>query len=181
MSEYKTANTEYSIEEYDPAWKEKFKVLRNLIASVFGSKATAIEHVGSTSIEGMKAKPVIDVLVIVSDAADLKGEREKMENLGYMYKENYLAPSSLFLCRDEDGKRLENIHIFPQGHPKIAEFIDKRDYLRTHPEEVRRYEHLKEQLAKQFPDDYLSYRKAKGEYLNQELAEKVKIWKDNQN
>lgn len=176
MSEYQPANNAYSIEKYDPAWKEKFETLRALLSRVFGSKALAIEHVGSTSIEGMKAKPVIDALVIVADVHDLTQERQEMETLGYSYKENYLAPNSLFLAKEADGKRVENIHIFPEGHERIANFIDKRDYLRTHPAEIRRYEEVKTDLAKKFPNDYRSYSKGKDEYLNHELVEKVRQW-----
>ena len=181
MAEYKSENRDYTVDEYSPTWVEKFEVIKNLIVSVFGNKALHVEHVGSTSIVGMKSKPIIDVLVIVEGIADLRKETYKMEGLGYLYKENYLSPNSLFLCKEIDGERLENIHIFPTGHTRIAEFLNKRDYLRVHPEEVKKYSDIKVQLAKEFPNDYISYKKGKDYYLNVELREKGNTWKLKQN
>ena len=178
MSEYTPKNSTYSLEGYSVEWKERFAEIRKTLERIFGSKALRIEHVGSTAIEGMSAKPVIDVLVVVPNIANVDAERVRMQNLGYMYKKNYIAENSLFFCKDVDGKRSENIHVFPEAHVRIASFIDKREYFRTHPDEVRRYEELKLSLAAQFPNDYRAYAKGKNDYLNRELEEKVHAWKN---
>lgn len=67
MTKYTTVNREYSIEEYSPIWVEKFTVIQKVIQNIFGNKALQIEHVGSTSMVGMKSKPIIDVLIIVEN------------------------------------------------------------------------------------------------------------------
>ncbi|MAF80243.1 hypothetical protein CL629_04155 [bacterium] len=180
MATYRTINKEYELEDYNPSWNNKFLQIKKAIQNVFGDKLLSVQHVGSTSIKGMKAKPIIDVLVIVHNMHDIKNERIEMEKLGYSYKENYIAEESMFFCREKNGKRLENIHVFPVGHSKIDEFIDKRDYLKTHPQEIKRYERIKSMLIKQFPNDYISYRKGKDKYLNTELREKVVEWKRSQ-
>jgi GrpB-like predicted nucleotidyltransferase (UPF0157 family) len=178
MTEYKPTNLDYKLEAYNPEWVGQYEKAKNILQVVFGYKMLQIEHVGSTSIVGMMAKPVIDILIIVSNVSDIKFEMEKMCNLGYMGKENYLAKDSYFFCKEVDGNRVENIHIFPIGHPRIASFIDKRDYLRSHPEEVAHYEDVKRVLAKEYPNDYRSYAKGKGDYLNSELVAKINIWKN---
>jgi GrpB-like predicted nucleotidyltransferase (UPF0157 family) len=177
MSEYQSGNKKYLIADYDPKWIEKFLALKYSLQHVFGTKALQIEHVGSTSIIGMKAKPIIDVLVIVRDLNDLQLEKSKMSALRYTAKENYIAPDSLFFCKEVNGKRLALIHVFPVGHPRIAEFIDKRDYLRAYPEEARRYERIKIDLARRFPTDYMAYKKEKSRYLNTDLTKRIVKWK----
>lgn len=177
MSGYKTGQKEYSIEDYDPKWLNKFDSLKTFLQRVFGAKALQIEHVGSTSIVGMRAKPIIDVLLIVPDMKDLRSEKSRMEALGYTSRQNYIADNSLFFCKEVLGKRLALVHVLPFGHPRIASLLDKRDYLRTQPDEARKYQTIKMILAKQFPKDYLSYKKGKSHYLNEELEEKIKKWK----
>lgn len=177
MSEYQPQSGDYSIEKFDPKWKIRFEEAKELLQKTFATKALQIEHVGSTSVEGMSAKPVIDILVIIPNITDVAAEREQMQNLGYIYKENYIAGNSLFFCKDKDGVRVENIHVLPEGHPRIASFVDKRDYFRTHPDEVKRYEEVKRALAMQFPNDYRAYAKGKNDYLNRELVEKIAVWK----
>lgn len=178
---YAPQNRDYSVEEYSTEWLNRFETIKALIKEVFGDKALQIEHVGSTSIVGMKSKPIIDVLIIVEDVTNIREETEKMEKLGYLYKENYLTPNSLFLCKEIDGERLENVHVFPIGHARINEFLDKRDYLREHPDEAKKYSDIKVELSKRFPNDYVSYRKEKDHYLNIELKDKVNDWKNNKN
>jgi GrpB-like predicted nucleotidyltransferase (UPF0157 family) len=177
MFEYRSGNKEYLITDYDPKWIKGFLVLKNSLEHVFDTKALQIEHVGSTSIVDMKAKPIIDVLVIVRDVNNLRSEKSKMSALGYTAKENYIAPDSLFFCKEVNGKRLALIHVLPVGHPRIAEFIDKRDYLRAYPEEARRYERIKIDLAKRYPTDYMAYKREKSRYLNTDLTKKIMKWK----
>lgn len=179
MTEYKpSSGGDYTLEAYNLAWKERFEKIRVTVQKTFGAKALQVEHVGSTAIEGMSAKPLIDVLVVVPNILDIEAEREQMRKLGHMYKENYLTENSLFLCKEVDGVRIDNIHVFPTGHPRIASFIDKRDYFMAHPDEVKRYEEVKRTLAERFPDDYRSYSRGKGDYLNRELIDKIRKCKN---
>lgn len=177
MNQNHPRNADYALETYDPAWTERFAAMKAMLQDVFGAKALEIEHVGSTSIEGMRAKPVVDALVIVPDVVDLKAEREALEKFGYIYTDDVTAEDTLLLCKQAGGMRLENIHIYPRGHERISWFIDKRDYLRAHPEEARHYEEVKRLLNEKFPDDYVAYEAGKKDYLNHELVEKMAAWK----
>ncbi len=177
MTNYTAVNRRYSVENYSPEWPLTFEAIRKTLEKVFKDTLLQIEHVGSTSVEGMRAKPIIDVLVTVESISNLKNEVFEMQKLGYLYAKDYVAENSIFFCKNEGDIRLENIHVFPAEHPHAVEILDTRDYLRAHPEEVVRYETLKVSLAKTYPYDYVLYRKEKDVYLNLELAEKVRKWK----
>ncbi len=180
MDTYITVNKEYSLEEYSTKWVTEFEVLRQTLAEVFKDTALQIEHVGSTSIVGMTAKPIIDVLIVIGNVDDVEDKIQEMKERLYLYKKDYIKKNSLFFCKDTEGRRVENIHVFPKGHPHIDELLDTRDYLRSHSEEIFRYTSIKTELAKKYPNDYISYRKEKDYYLNNELTKKVSIWKREQ-
>ncbi len=159
---------EYSFCEYDKNWPHKFSQIKTFLAGVFGDKAISINHIGSTSIPGMKAKPVIDVLVIVHKIQRLEEEIKVMSKAGYTWGENYIEPNSLIFFKTVSGeKKIENIHVCEKGSPKTKQFIVMRDYLRSHPEKVKEYSDLKEKNANLFPTDYPTYRAAKAPYLEQ--------------
>jgi len=158
----------YSFQNYNSDWQKQFEELKGFLQQVFGDKVLKIEHVGSTSVEGMKAKPVIDVLVVVEGLQNLEIEKGKMQEAGYEYKENYIAPDTLiFFKLDADGEKLNNIHICLQGSPKEKQFLVMRDYLRTHPDKMAEYSEIKEKNSLLYPDDYTAYRTAKAPYLEQ--------------
>lgn len=164
----KSIKRKYSISEYDPNWVSKFESVKKLISEIFGSKALQIEHVGSTSIPGMKAKPLIDVLIIVNDVKDLSKETLKMVGIGYEWGENYIAPDTLlFFKTGPDGEKLENIHVCQVDAPKTRQFIVMRDFFRTFSEKAKQYADLKESNFQKHPDDYPAYRAAKAPFLTQ--------------
>ncbi len=163
----KTIQRKYSISDYDPNWIVKFQSIRNFVSEVFRSKALQIEHIGSTSIPGMKAKPIIDVLIVTKDVRDLSQETLKMVAAGYEWTENYIAPDSIiFFKADSYGEKLENIHVFLENAPKVKQFLIMRDFFRMFPEKAKAYSDLKEANAQKYPDDYLAYRAAKKPFLN---------------
>ena len=156
----------YTIESYNPEWVKKFEGIKAMLEGVFGSQALAIEHVGSTSVPGMKAKPIIDVLVVVKDISLLDTEKSVMKSKGYLVEENYVAPNSLLFRRiDEAGNKLEHIHVCESGAPMEKQFLAMREYLRMFPEEAQSYALLKDELVKKYPNDYESYRADKDPFL----------------
>lgn len=164
----KNIKRKYSFSEYDPKWRTEFVSIKNFLLGVFGDEAISIEHVGSTSVEGMKAKPLIDVLVVVNKMQPFESQKEEMEKWGYEWGENYIAPNTLiFFKLGPDGEKLENIHVCEKGSPKERQFIVMRDYLRSNPDKVKEYSDLKEKNALLYPDDYPAYRKAKAPFLEQ--------------
>lgn len=165
----------YSLEEPSDYWTNKFKEVKKIIESVFGEKVVALEHVGSTSL-GIKAKPLLDILVIVKDGNSIHEEKDAMKAFGYEWEDDYIAPETTCIYKLDGDRKIENIHIVPPGHYKIDDFILKRDYFLSHPEKAKEYEDLKVFLNKQFPDDYPSYRAGKKDFLDS-IEVLAKEWK----
>src|SRR5437870_2692130 len=100
----------YSVREYDPEWVPKFENIRFFLKDIFKEKAVAIEHVGSTSVPDMKAKPLIDVLITVEKMEAFGEERRIMIDRGYVSVDNYIAPDSILFYKEEHGAKSENVH-----------------------------------------------------------------------
>jgi GrpB-like predicted nucleotidyltransferase (UPF0157 family) len=172
----KNIKRKYSLSEYDPNWVNKFNLIKEFLLSVFGDKAIKIEHVGSTSIPGMKAKPLIDILVVVEKMEDFSLQKEQMIKAGYEWGENYIAPNTLiFFKLGTDGDKLENIHVCQSGAPKERQFLIMRDYFRLHPRKAKEYSDLKEKNVKLHPEDYPMYRALKAPFLENMEVESY-IW-----
>ena len=138
--EDKTKKRPYSIGEYDPTWPLKFQAIKETLAGVFKEKALAIEHVGSTSIPGMKAKPIIDALIIVQRIEPFTTEKRLMEALGYKWGDNYIAPGTIVFYKESpDASKTENVHVCEAGSPKAKQFINMRNYFRANPEKAVAY------------------------------------------
>lgn len=176
----KNIKRKYSFSDYDPNWKVQFSSIKDFLFEVFGDKAITIEHVGSTSVEGMKAKPLIDALVVVEKMEPFQEQKDRMNKAGYEWGENYIAPDTLiFFKLGLDGEKLENIHVCEKGSAKERQFIVMRDYLRTHPQKVKEYSDLKEKNVSLYPSDYPAYRAAKAPFLGQ-LEREAYEWKAKQ-
>lgn len=162
----KNEKRKYHFSDYNPEWVNKFNSLKDFLSEVFNEKAILIEHIGSTSIPGMKAKPIIDVLVTVNTMEDFTNEKDLMVKSGYDWGENYIAPNSiLFFKVGPEGEKIENIHIVEKGSSKEKQFIVMRDYLRIHAEKAKEYSDLKHKNKELYPDDYPAYRAAKDSFL----------------
>ncbi len=162
----KNIKRKYSVSEYDPNWVNQFNSIKEFLLKVFKNKALQIEHVGSTSVVGMMAKPIIDVLVIVSKMENFDKEKEEMINAEYEWGENYIAPNTLiFFKLSLHGEKLENIHVCEQDTPKTKQFLVMRDFFRIFPEKAEEYSNLKKLNAEKYPSDYPAYREAKAAFL----------------
>jgi GrpB-like predicted nucleotidyltransferase (UPF0157 family) len=168
----------YRINEYNPVWPLEFEKIKSFLEPIFADKAILIEHIGSTSVPNMKAKPLIDVLITTDKIHSLDYQKEKMTEAGYKIRENLIEPNSILFYKTNsaDGQKTENIHVCKIGSPKAIQFIVMRDYLCTHSDEALAYGDLKEKLFAQAPGDYESYRNGKTEFLNK-LEERAALWK----
>ncbi len=170
----KKQNRSYSIEPYNPGWVLEFEKIKDFLRRVFGDKAVAIEHVGSTAIPGIKSKPLIDVLVVVLKMEPFEKEKEAMIEAGYEWGADYIAPNTLIFV--DAARKTQNIHVCEENSPKARQFLESRDFLRTHPEWAEKYSVVKEKLYSQFPDDYIAYRKGKQDFFR-ELEAQIEAWK----
>ena len=160
--------------KYDPRWSELFaQEARNLL-NLFGSELISrIEHIGSTAIVGMPAKPIIDMLIAIPSFDRAKQEiLPKLIDKGYSYLwRSDRPPGHMMFIKglQSQNPRTHHLHFAPQGH-KLWERIYFRDYLRTHPDEAKRYARLKQELAAKFSTDRKAYTNGKSNYVRKITA-----------
>ncbi|MEH2157776.1 GrpB family protein [Nostoc sp.] len=159
---------EVNIVEYDPRWATLFTEEAERIWQALGNDLVVeIEHIGSTAVPGMAAKPVIDMMVGVRSLVDAKSAIPALESLGYVYWYEDPRPGRMFFVKGMPpyGKqRTHHIHIVEIE----SEFWERKlfcDYLRKHPEEAKRYEALKRDLAASFQSDREAYTSGKNDYI----------------
>jgi len=152
------------VEDYDPHWPEQFELLRSQIAQSVGALAAAIEHVGSTAVPGLAAKPIIDVDVLLHSAADLPDAITRLAILGYEHRGDLgISGREAFRAPPNDVPHHLYVHR-PQSREYIRH-ITFRNHLRTNPEDARAYDRLKRTLAKDYRDDREAYNLAKTEFV----------------
>jgi GrpB-like predicted nucleotidyltransferase (UPF0157 family) len=134
--------------EYDDTSPARFQTEKKLIENRLGSVVEEIHHVGSTSIVGIKAKPEIDLLIIVKSVDQIEAIENAMSNLGYDVRGECDIPGRYYFSKNVNGKRTHKAHLCLHSHPLARELIVFRDYLRDHPDEAKIYESLKINLAK---------------------------------
>jgi GrpB-like predicted nucleotidyltransferase (UPF0157 family) len=142
--------------DYDSAWPELFQQLRMPVWSVVQDVAVSIEHVGSTAVPGLAAKPIIDMSVIVASEREVPVAIARLATLGYVHLGN-LGIEGREAFRRSDGSPPHNLYVCPQCSLGLENQLAVRDYLRTHPETARVYGELKTRLAREFPHDIDSY------------------------
>ena len=153
------------IVDYDPGWPELFEELRAPIASAIGDLAAAIEHVGSTAVPGLAAKPVIDIDVLLSSADGLPEAIERLAALGYAYRGDLGVPGREAF-RQALGQPAHHLYVCPPDSIEYRRHIAFRDHLRAYPESARRYGELKRNLAAEFRYERERYNTAKTEFVN---------------
>ena len=134
----------YSVVPYDKEWAEKYKQEQKIITDIFENISKSIEHIGSTSVEGMWAKPQIDILVIVDDLRLVDNLIAKMEAEGYTYQEDFNKYNERYFTRDaSSGERLVSVHVMQLDNPEAQSNIYLRNYLRVNPQERELYSKVK--------------------------------------
>ena len=149
-----------SVVPYDPNWPDFFQKEAVLIKEALGTNCIAIEHTGSTSVPGLPAKPIIDMIPIVRNILEVDRCSKAMQALGYEIKGEHGM-----LFRRFFHKPTHNIHVYEEGHGEIERHINFRNWLRTHEEDKMRYANLKQELAKKFSTDIVSYCTGKEDFV----------------
>jgi len=140
-------NGQITLAEYDPQWPAQFSIEAEKIKEAIGDTALLIEHVGSTSVPGLCAKPIIDILLVVPNSADESTYVPQLEAAGYVLRirEPEWEEHRLFRGTDPDL----NLHVFSPGSKEIVRMQLMRDWMRAHPEERDLYARTKRALAAQ--------------------------------
>ncbi|MDU5144223.1 MAG: GrpB family protein [Paenibacillus dendritiformis] len=163
------------VTEYNEQWDNMFLDEAQKIEEIFADELLDIHHIGSTSVPGLKAKPIIDMMPVVKDIEKMDSFYEKMEGLGYESMGEFGMPGRRYFRKGGDN-RTHQVHVFQADNKEdIQRHLAVRDYLRTHPEAVKQYGDLKEKLANQFPKDIEAYMDGKDTFVK-ELEKRALHW-----
>ena len=147
---------------YDPAWKDAFEAIKGEIEAALGDLILGVEHVGSTSVEGLSAKPCIDVDVIIEDYSVFADVVRKLEAIGYFHEGDLgIRDREAFRYSDKPHLLKHHLYVCPRNSRELHRHITFRDFLRSHPEAAKQYGQVKEQAARLYPEDiegYMAYK-----------------------
>jgi len=160
--------------DYNPQWPGMFELEANLIRGVYSEVLIALHHIGSTSVAGLKSKPIIDIMPVVSNIEAVDKFNDKMIELGYEPMGEFGITGRRFFQKGGDD-RTHHIHVFQVNSSDVERHLAFRDYLRQHKDDAKRYGELKELLAKRFPNDIEAYIDGKDEFVKN-LEQKAIKW-----
>ncbi len=162
------------IVEHDPAWAAEFAVLEGRLRAALGDAAVRIEHIGSTAVPGLAAKPVLDVQVSVRSLEPGDDFRAPLQALGFVYRaENPERTKRYF--REPPGQRRVHLHVRQAGSFAEQFPLLFRDYLRVHPDRADAYATVKRDCARRFRHDRQGYVEAKDAFVWQ-LIRQADAW-----
>jgi GrpB-like predicted nucleotidyltransferase (UPF0157 family) len=163
-----TSTNTLTILEYDPRWPAMFALLRDRVAAALGEEiADRIEHVGSTSVPGMVAKPIIDIDVLLRGAADLPLAIERLAAIGYEHQGDRGIVGREAFRKDDASLPAHHLYVCPPNSPEFARHVALRDYLRSHAHVARAYSELKRTLYPRFRDDRAGYQSATDAFVSE--------------
>jgi len=147
---------------YDEKWKQEFEHIKAELLCSLANYVIAIEHVGSTSVEGLAAKPIIDIDVIIKDYNFFERVKEKLSQIGYIYEGDLgIKDRQAFKYEEKPHLMKHHLYVCPEYSEELKRHIAFRDYLRSHSEDRDWYGAVKILAAKRYPEDINSYMIAK--------------------
>lgn len=159
---------------YKDVWRTQFEQEAQKLKQVFGDILLAVHHIGSTSVPGLSAKPIIDLMPVVRKIEDVDAFQPAMEVLGYEARGENGLPGRRYFQKGGD-QRTHHVHIYEKENPEISRHLLFRDYLRCHPARAKVYGDLKEHLARLYPFNIEAYITGKHD-LVQELEQEAMQW-----
>lgn len=164
--------------EYDPRWPQAFSREVRRLRPAFGPLLIELRHFGSTAVPGLLAKPVIDMLAVVSDVRALDARTAGFEALDYEVMGEFGLPGRRYFRRnDPTGVRTHQVHAYgPDSASEIERHLDCRDYLRAHPDTARAYGDLKRALVEQCHGDMRCYSDGKTSFIR-DVEQRAASWK----
>ena len=143
---------------YDVAWESAFEAIRAEIQTALGDLMLGIEHVGSTSVKGMSAKPCIDIDVVIRDYSVFDAVVQKLDAIGYIHEGDLgIKDREAFKYADKPHLMTHHLYVCPRDSEELHRHIAFRDFLRKNPEAVKEYSMVKEKAAALFPDEIAQY------------------------
>jgi len=154
--------TKVTVLPYDSAWKAAFEEIRKEIEQAAGDLIVDIEHVGSTSVEGMSAKPCIDLDVVIPDHTVFDAVADRLKAIGYFHEGDLgIKGREAFRYSGKPHLMTHHLYVCPRDSRELHRHVTFRNFLKSHPEAVKQYSTVKETAARLFPDDidrYVAYK-----------------------
>jgi GrpB-like predicted nucleotidyltransferase (UPF0157 family) len=158
---------------HDPAWARRYARERDRICCALGGRAVRIEHVGSTAVPGLRAKPILDVAVGVASPSE-DDLRRRLEPLGLVWRGDVPSDGGLlFVLEERPDRGVAHVHVVELGGDEWRQYLAFRDRLRRDPPARAAYLELKETLAARFPHDRRAYTDAKAAFIEALLAGEI--------
>lgn len=168
------------IEEYDEKWPIAFNIIKSIISDTLNDLALQIEHVGSTAVPNLAAKPIIDIDIVIESMEHLPGVIKKLDELGYVHEGDLGMKNREAFARKDvyvpyssggDVKHEHHLYVCNRESDELQRHIMFRDILRKHRVLVSEYTNLKKQLSDEFSNDRKAYTEGKTEFVTRILNE----------
>lgn len=160
---------------YDVKWKQAFTNIKSELEAALGNLALRIEHVGSTSVEGLSAKPVIDIDVVIKDTSILEPVISALAKIGYRHEGDLGIPGrEAFKYEGKEHLMKHHLYVCTKDSDELKRHLAFRDYLRSHPEAVKEYSRVKTEGAELYPYDIDKYIEHKSPFI-EEIYAKVNL------
>ncbi|MEL6971157.1 MAG: GrpB family protein [Bacteroidota bacterium] len=153
-----------TVVDYNPNWPQAFEQEATLLRQALAGVLVEVHHIGSTSVPGLAAKPIIDILPEVNDLALLDAKAPQMEALGYEVMGEYGIPGRRYFRKGGD-QRTHHLHAFLVGDAHAIRHLAFRDYLRAHPEVAKAYGELKREVAERSNNNIETYGDGKDPFI----------------
>jgi GrpB-like predicted nucleotidyltransferase (UPF0157 family) len=153
------------VRDYDPGWVRLFESERARLSAALGELAVAVEHIGSTSVPGLAAKPIVDIAVVLAGDDRMPEAVARAEALGFERRPAGDFSGRLFLVLLRAGATVAHLSLVPADAPYLAPHLLFRDRLRAEPALAREYAKLKRRLAVEHAGDPLAYTRGKTEFI----------------
>lgn len=160
-------NREYGLADPDPVWPARYEEEAGRIRAALGDQVVRIEHVGSTSVPGLAAKPIVDIQLSLASLEPREAYMPALVGLGYRHVADGIEPDHEYFSREDGGQRAFQIHACPAGSDWERRHLAFRDWLRGHPEDAQAYEDLKRRLASAHPRDLMTYVDGKTPFIRE--------------
>jgi GrpB-like predicted nucleotidyltransferase (UPF0157 family) len=159
---------------YNPDWEKEYLKESKIIQNILGDEMIKIHHIGSTAIQSIYAKPVIDILIEVNDIKNIDNYNDEMNKIGYIPKGEFGIKGRRFFLKGLYN-RTHHVHIFETKNQEIRKHLNFRDYMIAHPKVAKQYEKLKKELSTNFRYDNEGYCNGKDEFIK-DIDRKAEEW-----
>ena len=150
--------------DYQQSWQQQFQQEKQRLREAC-RKLTTVEHVGSTAIPGLVAKPLLDIAIALASFEEGEEVVPCITRLGYEYFGEHGIPGRFYFVLRDQGRSLAHIHMYEKSHPDLRDLIAFKTYLLQHPEAVKAYADLKLELYAKYPTERSRYTSAKGAFI----------------